>query len=221
MAAILFGSIGTIAETSEIQRAAFNQAFACQGLNWNWSRAEYIDLLGKSGGRKRIEAFADRVGQQVDVAALHRLKSEIFQEKLRNTDLEPRPGVLATIRSARDSRFGVALVTTTSEQNISALFRALGERLSYRDFDLIVNASQVRTPKPAKDAYIFALSELGERPESCLAIEDNVEGLAAARAGGLPCVAFPGANTAGHAFSGAALRTENLNFADMKSYLTN
>jgi beta-phosphoglucomutase-like phosphatase (HAD superfamily) len=34
--AVIFGSIGTIAETSDIQRQAFNLAFAEAGLDWNW-----------------------------------------------------------------------------------------------------------------------------------------------------------------------------------------
>ena len=36
--AVLFGSIGTIIETSDIQRNCFNQAFQKVGLNWYWSK---------------------------------------------------------------------------------------------------------------------------------------------------------------------------------------
>ena len=38
MPAILFGSISTVADTSELQREAFNQAFAEHGLDWRWDR---------------------------------------------------------------------------------------------------------------------------------------------------------------------------------------
>ena len=48
--AILFGSIGTIIETSEIQRASFNQAFLEKGLDWYWSKETYKKLIKKSGG---------------------------------------------------------------------------------------------------------------------------------------------------------------------------
>ena len=64
--AILFGSIGTLIETSELQRNAFNQAFSENGLDWNWNPAQYQDLLKKSGGRQRIEDFAAREGIEVD-----------------------------------------------------------------------------------------------------------------------------------------------------------
>jgi hypothetical protein len=44
MSAILFGSIGPIADTSELQRQAFNQAFQAHGLDWCWHREEYLTI---------------------------------------------------------------------------------------------------------------------------------------------------------------------------------
>ena len=64
--AILFGSIGTIVETSELQLRSFNQAFSEAGLDWNWSIEEYQTMLKKSGGRNRINDFANQVGIEVN-----------------------------------------------------------------------------------------------------------------------------------------------------------
>lgn len=50
MTALLFGSIGTIADTSELQREAFNAAFLRHGLDWSWDRATYRALLTTAGG---------------------------------------------------------------------------------------------------------------------------------------------------------------------------
>ncbi len=50
--AILFGSIGTIVETSNIQRNCFNSAFKISGLKWYWSKKLYQSMLKKSGGEK-------------------------------------------------------------------------------------------------------------------------------------------------------------------------
>ena len=52
--AILFGSIGSIIETSELQLAAFNKAFKKFGLDWEWTTTEYKPMLLQAGGRKRI-----------------------------------------------------------------------------------------------------------------------------------------------------------------------
>ena len=54
--------------------------------------------------------------------------------------------------------------------------------------------------KKMKETQTIALQKLGERAEDCVAVEDNVGGVAAARAAGIPVVAFPNANTAGHDF---------------------
>ena len=44
--AILFGSIGTLVETSDIQREAFNTAFKLTGLTARIFQHEYDHLLG-------------------------------------------------------------------------------------------------------------------------------------------------------------------------------
>jgi hypothetical protein len=54
VSALLFGSISTVADTSELQRAAFNRAFAEHGLDWTWDRDDYRAMLATSGGRSRI-----------------------------------------------------------------------------------------------------------------------------------------------------------------------
>ena len=58
--AILFGSIGTLIETSEIQRRAFNQAFSEAKLGWDWDVEIYREMLAKSGGLLRIQDFAKK-----------------------------------------------------------------------------------------------------------------------------------------------------------------
>ena len=58
--ALLFGSIGTLVETSEIQRKSFNEAFKKKGLDWYWTKKEYIKLLNKSGGSDRIKEYAKK-----------------------------------------------------------------------------------------------------------------------------------------------------------------
>ena len=82
MTAILFGSIGTIVDTSELQRTSFNQAFAEQGLDWSWSQEEYTDMLSTSGGANRISAFAESRDEEVDAAAILASKSTIFQTEM-------------------------------------------------------------------------------------------------------------------------------------------
>ena len=92
MPAILFGSISTVADTSELQRESFNQAFAEHGLDWRWDRDDYVAMLDRSGGQSRIAAYAESVGATVDAAAIHGTKSRIFRESLAGGGVSARPG---------------------------------------------------------------------------------------------------------------------------------
>jgi HAD superfamily hydrolase (TIGR01509 family) len=219
MSAILFGSIGTIADTSELQRQAFNQAFKAHGLDWCWNREEYLTRLEKSGGQKRIADYAGSTGQTIDAEAIHRSKSEFFQKSLTESQVPPRSGVVETIQDAKSKGLKLALVTTTSQENISLLIEALHPNIQATDFDLIVNAANVKHPKPDKAAYTFALENLGEKPADCIAIEDNLDGVAAAIAAGLDCVAFPGENTAHHDFKKAQHLVDRLDFDELQKFI--
>ena len=210
MPAILFGSISTLVDTSELQRRAFNESFAAHGLDWNWSREEYVSMLGSNGGAQRIADYAQSRGDDVDAASVHATKSQIFQELLGSSALQPRPGVIDTVQEAKRSDHKLAFVTTTSQGNIDALLAALRPHISAEMFDLIVNGDSVKRPKPDAAAYDFALEKLSEDADSAVAIEDNVGGVAAATAAGVTCIAFPNENTVGADFSAAAETVDSL-----------
>jgi HAD superfamily hydrolase (TIGR01509 family) len=216
MPAILFGSISTVADTSELQRSAFNRAFEAHGLNWNWDRADYRAMLATSGGRDRIAEHAAATGQQVDADAVHATKSELFRQSLAGAGLRPRPGVAETVRDARGRGMKVGLVTTTAAENVTALLDALGAELGRGDFDTVVDSSEVDRPKPDPAAYAYALRSLGEQAADCVAVEDNVDGVRAAVAAGVTCVAFPNENTADHDFEGAARNVDRIDVDDLQ-----
>jgi HAD superfamily hydrolase (TIGR01509 family) len=215
MTAILFGSIGTLADTSELQREAFNAAFREHGLDWAWTQPEYQDLLSESGGRSRVAEYAAARGETVDAAAVHRTKSEIFQRRLRAGGIELRPDVGETIEAARAEGVKIALITTTSPENIAALKDALVPAVDFDAFDLVLDLSDVANAKPDPDIYRLALERLGEDAGDVVAIEDNVGGLEAAVAAGLSCVGFPGENNADHDFGAAERLTDRLTPADL------
>jgi HAD superfamily hydrolase (TIGR01509 family) len=219
MPAILFGSIGTIADTSELQRQAFNDAFRVHGLDWSWPREDYAAMLEKSSGKDRIAAYASSLGQEVDAGAIHGTKSELFQKSLDDNQLTPRPGVTDTIQQARSKGYKVALVTTTSSANVSSMINAMAPNITADDLDLVIDASQVEAPKPDKAAYVLALHELEVSPSECIAIEDNLGGVASATAAGIDCLAFPNQNTSGHHFTSAVGTVDRVNFSQLEGLL--
>ncbi len=218
MSALLFGSISTLADTSELQRESFNEAFAAHDLDWRWDQDDYREMLRGNGGADRIAGYASERGQDVDAAAVHATKSELFQQKALRGGLTPRPGVVESLRSAQQAGAKVALVTTTSPANIAALLQGV-DGLRPEDFDLVVDNSVVSQSKPDPAAYVYALSTLGEHAADAVAVEDNVGGVESANAAGVTCLAFPNTNTAGHDFSAASRVVDHLDPAELPAGL--
>ncbi|MEO6881036.1 MAG: HAD-IA family hydrolase [Mycobacteriaceae bacterium] len=217
MSAILFGSISVVSDTSEMQRRAFNAAFADHGLGWQWDQEQYRALLTSSGGTLRIADEAQRRGSSVVAEAVHATKSAKFQAAAAGSVLCPRDGVVETLRAAKEHGYQVGLVTTTSADNISALFSGLASVVRREDFDVVVDASAVEAAKPDPACYHYALARLGEDAKDCVAVEDNVGGVQAATAAGLTCVAFPNQNTVGHDFTRASTVVSRLDPDQLRS----
>jgi HAD superfamily hydrolase (TIGR01509 family) len=209
-AAILFGSIGTLVETSDLQREAFNLAFKEAGLAWHWDEATYRRLLEKPGGRSRIERFAAERGETVDAEGLHRRKTAIFDKEIEEGALDLRPGVREVIDAARNAEIPLAFVTTTSRANVEATLAATTGQLTEEMFAFIGDGSMVSASKPAPDIYLAALRALGLGAEQAIAIEDTVSCFQSARAAGLRTIAFPNENAAREGYDEAVAVVDRL-----------
>ncbi|WFU74334.1 HAD family hydrolase [Bradyrhizobium sp. CB2312] len=190
-AALIFDVDGTLAETEELHRQAFNHAFVRHGLDWQWDRAVYKDLLRVTGGKERMRAYHARLAaapalSDADIAELHRIKTAHYAELIETGFCPLRPGVAELLRSARARGQRLAIATTTSHGNIDALLsQALGARWAAQ-FDAIVAGDDVRHKKPAPDVYLEILARLKLDASDCLAIEDSANGLIAASRANIP-----------------------------------
>jgi HAD superfamily hydrolase (TIGR01509 family) len=201
--AVLFGSIGTIIETSDLQRKAFNQAFKKNNLNWLWTKKIYKDLLNKSGGKDRISNYAFQKKISVDSELLRNLKTKIFNEYLKKKKLKPRPGVKQLVKDCKKKGIKLALVTSTTNDNINSIFFCLKKSLNKKDFDFIGNSKIIKKPKPFPDIYKFALKNLKLKANQCIAIEDSQESLNSAIRANIKCLIFPGEFHTSKKFKGA------------------
>jgi len=163
--ALIFDVDGTLAETEEVHRRAFNEAFAEAGLGWNWDRVTYGRLLRVAGGKERIRAFDQRNAAPsltfADIAELHRIKTTRYAALIAAGGCPLRPGVRARLGRARGCGQRLALATTTSHGNIDALLSVvLG--LGWAElFEAIVAGDDVPRKKPAPDVYVETLARLG------------------------------------------------------------
>ena len=226
--AIIFDVDGTLAETEEAHRRAFNRAFAAAGLDWHWDQELYRKLLAVTGGKERIRYFIEDFGSEgapadgLDeyIKRLHATKTAAYVEIVTGGELELRPGVLELIHTARENGYRLAIATTTTPANIDALFSATLGDAGHELFDAICAGDSVPNKKPAPDVYLKTLEELDLPAASCVAIEDSRNGLLSAVAAGIPTIVTPGIYTQGENFDEAALvidDLEHLDVADLES----
>ena len=143
---LFFGSIGTLIETSDLQRESFNEAFKEAGLDWYWDQEDYRLLLKQSGGTKRIEDFAEKNNTTVEAQKIRERKTEIFNQKLLTEQLMPRQGVTDVIEYAKNNQFKLGFVTSTTKDNVNSVFLALKNYFSKEDFNFVGNNTMVQNP---------------------------------------------------------------------------
>lgn len=216
--ALLFDVDGTLAETEEVHREAFNAAFAGAGLDWHWDRELYRQLLAVTGGKERIRYYLDRFNpafqrpEPLDefIAGLHAAKTRVYTDTVAEGRVPLRPGVRRLIEEAREAGLRLAIATTTTPANVTALLRASLDPDAEQWFEVIAAGSMVPNKKPAPDIYLYTLEKMALKPEQCLAFEDSENGLRAALAARIPTLLTESFYTTGQDFSGAALCVNNL-----------
>ena len=211
--ALIFDVDGTLADTESAHLAAFNHAFAEQGLGWHWDEALYTQLLEISGGKERMTHYWKQVhptmkdivgsGLSDTIEHLHALKTAAYESAVQSGAVKLRPGVLDIILSAHKQGLLLAIATTTSPVNIAVLLRnAIGP--DWKELFLVIeDASTAPKKKPHPQVYVQTLARLGLAAGNCLALEDSFNGLRAAVAAGIKTIVTPNNFTAHHDFSGA------------------
>jgi HAD superfamily hydrolase (TIGR01509 family) len=209
--ALVFDVDGTLADTEELHRQAFNEAFFACGINWRWGPALYADLLQITGGKERIAGFlsqqrvsaADRGRLLRLIPQIHATKTRLYQELVALGHLRPRDGVLRLMMEARAAGLKLAIASTTSPENVESLLTSSFGSDAPGWFAAIATGDVVAKKKPAPDIYDLALQQLGVAPQRAIAFEDSAIGVRSAKAAGLFTVATPSLWTIGQDFSRA------------------
>ena len=219
--ALIFDVDGTLAETEEAHRAAFNSTFKAWGLDWNWSVDAYRILLKTTGGKERMRAHqatlptGERRLTDEEIVKLHVEKTAAYGAILASGQLELREGVADLITAARKRGLKVAVATTTNTPNVEALCQCCWGKPALEVFDHVAAGDMVKQKKPAPDVFLLALEQLGLPAENCIAFEDSRNGVLSALGANLPVLVTPSAYTDTDDFSDAdwviaSLETQNL-----------
>ncbi len=221
--ALIFDVDGTLADTErDGHRVAFNQAFAEAGLDWNWSVELYGQLLAVTGGKERMQFYLDR--DRPDwarpdnlkqlIADLHAAKTRHYTQLLSEGAIPLRSGVRRLLDEARQAGLRLAIATTTTPANVTALLEHALAPDSCDWFEVIAAGDIVPAKKPAPDIYFYTLEKMGLDPSQCIAFEDSYNGLISARQANLHTIITINDYTRDQAFTDALVVLDSLGEPD-------
>ncbi|WP_457676083.1 HAD family hydrolase [Thiolapillus sp.] len=218
--ALIFDVDGTLADTErDGHRVAFNRAFADAGLDWDWTVEVYGDLLTVTGGKERMKYFLEKyrpdfaVDGDLDefVAGLHAAKTEHYKKLMADPGLPLRPGVARLLREAREAGLRLAIATTTTPANVTALLKHSLAEDAEDWFEVIAAGDIVPAKKPAPDIYLWAMEQMNIAPDRCLAFEDSDNGVKSVAGAGIRSLLVTVNDyTRDHDFSGATVVVDHL-----------
>ena len=221
--ALLFDVDGTLADTEKDgHRVAFNLAFEQAGLDWNWSEQLYGQLLEVTGGKERIRFYLDKFNtdfakpENFDdfVKGLHAAKTRFYVQLMQQGRVPLRPGVERLIKEARQAGMRMAIVTTTTPANVTALLENTLGPDSESWFEVIAAGDIVPAKKPAPDIYHWVLKKMDLKAEDAIAFEDSSNGIQSSVAAKVKTIITINGYTAQDDFSDAAIVLDHMGEPD-------
>ncbi len=180
--ALLIDFDGTIVDSESSILASFSEEYAAHGLALDeeaWRRTV-------GGVSDRYAVLAELVGEGFDRATVQ--ANVRRRENVRVRDVPTRPGIRECIDRARAEGLRLAVVSSSPLEWVDGHLRRLGLRPA---FEVVVTRESATRAKPAPDLYLEALAQLDVHPDRAVVVEDAANGITAARAAGLRCLAFP------------------------------
>lgn len=181
--AVIFDMDGVLTDSEPLICAAAIAMFLEHGVI---AHPEDFQPFVGTGEDRYIGGVAERHGITLDLQAAKHRTYEIYLKALPGR-LRAFPGALTLVRACRGAGLRTAVASSADWIKVDANLNAIG--MPPAEWDAIVTAEDVRHKKPAPDIFLAAARKLGLPPAACVVIEDAINGIDAARAAGMHCIA--------------------------------
>lgn len=181
--AIIFDMDGVLTDSEPLINEAAVAMFRERGVAV--APEDFLPFVG-TGENRYIGGVAEKHGVSLDLEAAKRRTYEIYLA-LVPTRLRAFPGAVEKAREWRTRGLQLAVASSADRVKIDANLEKIGLPSAW--WDAVVSAEDAVHKKPAPDLFLAAARRLGLEPAACMVIEDAVNGIQAARAAGMRCIA--------------------------------
>lgn len=183
MRAVIFDMDGVLTDSEPLICAAATAMFRERGVE---VKPEDFHPFVGTGENRYLGGVAEKYGVVLEIERAKARTYEIYLAMV-PTQLEAFPGAVDLVRKCREAGLSCAVASSADRIKIEANLNKIG--LPPEIWQAIVTAEDVERRKPDPDIFLLAASRLGLLPSQCTVVEDAVNGIAAAKAAGMRCVA--------------------------------
>ncbi len=201
---IVFDFDGLIVDTEGPSLLAWQALYQSYNLEFRFD--QWINIVGGSDGT--FNPFIDlekQTGQSIDIQQVMQFVHNHILDTIQHP--EPLPGVMEIIHAARALGWKLAIASSSERDWVAPLLKRLGIDGC---FEAVCTRTDVGKRKPDPAVYLLAVERIGLLPEETVALEDSRNGVLAAKAAGMYCVAIPNQVTSTLDFTAADLVLETL-----------
>lgn len=181
--AVIFDMDGVLTDSEPLICAAAMAMFREKSVQVK--AADFEPFVG-TGENRYIGGVAEKYGVILDIPEAKRRTYEIYLE-LVPRQLKAFPGAVDIVKTCRQHRLLTSVASSADLVKVQANLVHIG--LPPQTWDAVITAEDVEHKKPAPDIFLCAAKRIGMAPSQCVVIEDAVNGIKAAHAAGMRCVA--------------------------------
>lgn len=182
---VIFDMDGTLLDTEKLYLRFWLEAANRMGYPMKEEHALAIRATAASVAEPMLKRL---VCPEFDYHGVRALRRRIMEEYVDIHGIDPKPGMIETLRAIRERGLRIGLATATPEPRARKYLRMVGAE---QYFDAVTCADMVEHGKPAPDIYLLACARTGVRPSEALAVEDAPSGIRSAHAAGMRAVLIP------------------------------
>ncbi len=183
MRAVIFDMDGVLTDSEPLICAAAMEMFREKGVTVKAS--DFAPFVG-AGENRYIGGVAEKYGVDLDIDRAKARTYEIYLHMVPSR-LDAFPGAVELVNTCRAAGHPCAVASSADRIKVEANLNKIG--LPPATWQAVLTAEDVQQRKPAPDLFLTAASRLGVCPEQCTVVEDAVNGVAAAKAAGMRCIA--------------------------------
>ena len=181
--AVIFDMDGVLTDSEPLICAAAVAMFKEKGITVQ--PEDFLPFVG-TGENRYIGGVAEKYGARLDIQSAKKRTYEFYLDMVPN-QLHAFPGAVAFVQACRANGLRTSVASSADWIKVEANLNTIG--LPPHTWDAVVTAEDVPHKKPAPDIFLVAVRKLGLSPHQCVVVEDAVNGIQAAQAAAIPCVA--------------------------------